>query len=211
MDTSSWSQVDAGVASALGAIVATAAARKLQHPRVFALTLERLDAALARRRALTIRLAVGFALYEAVVAVVVVAFRGTVGFVAAAFLLVACVGFLLALARAVQQSVPCACFGRLGRTAAGGREIGRGIVLVAGAAFLVVHRALAVRSGYGFGLVAGLTVAVVLLLIVVAQRIGATVRPGVDLQPAAPKRSGAVAGWTRNALGYDNDLYSSPS
>ena len=47
-------------------------------------------------------------------------------------LLVACTGFLVALARAVQQSIPCACFGRLGRTSAGGREIGRGIALLAG-------------------------------------------------------------------------------
>ena len=33
-----WSQVDAGVALALGVIVETAAIRKLQRPRVFALT-----------------------------------------------------------------------------------------------------------------------------------------------------------------------------
>jgi hypothetical protein len=209
MDAASWSQVDAGVALAIGAIVATAAARKLQRPRVFALTLERLDPALVGRRPVTIRLAIGFALYEAVVAVGVIALRGTAGFVVAGLLLVACVGFLLALARAVQQSVPCACFGRLGRTAAGGREIGRGIVLVAGAAFLVVHRTLDVGSGYGFGAVTGLTVVVVVLLIVLAQCIGARVRPGVELESGVPGRSGTVAGWMRNALGYDNDLYSS--
>jgi hypothetical protein len=208
MDAASWSQVDAGVALAIGAIVETAAIRKLQRPRVFALTLERLDPALSRRRPLTIRLARGVAAYEAVVGVGVFAFRGTIGFVFAGFLLVACAGFLLALARAVQQSVPCACFGRLGRTAAGGREIGRGIVLVAGAMFLVVHRALDVRAGFGLGPATGLTVVAMALLIVVAQRVGAAVRPGVELQAGIPRRAGALAGWIRNALGYDNDLYS---
>ena len=137
-----WSQVDAGVALALGLIVETAAIRKLQRPRVFALTLQRLDPALSGRRSLSIRLAFVVAGYEAIVGAGVVVFRGEIGFVFACALLVACAGFLVALARAIQQSVPCACFGRLGRTAAGGREIGRGIALVAGAAFLVVHRAL---------------------------------------------------------------------
>src|SRR5579859_969709 len=194
MDAASWSQVDAGVALALGAVLATAAVRKLQHPRVFALTLERLDPALGRRRPLTIRLAVGFAVYEAVVAVSVIAFRGTVGFIAAAFLVVACVGFLVALARAVQQSVPCACFGRIGRTAAGGREIGRGIALLAGAAFLVAHRALDAGTGDGYGPLAAASVVMTGLVIVAAQRVGARVRPGVELGDGNPAGRRSLAG-----------------
>src|SRR4051812_22294746 len=120
MSASMWSEVDAGVAVTLGVIVSTAAVRKLQRPRVFALTLQRLDPALTARRALSLRLTFVVAAYELAAGSGVVAFRGVVGFVLACMLLVACAGFLLALARALQQSVPCACFGRLGRTAAGG-------------------------------------------------------------------------------------------
>src|SRR4051794_27841927 len=149
-----WTQIDAGVALVLGAIVETAAIRKLQRPRIFALTLERLEPTLVGKRRTAIRLALAIAAYEAVVAVGVVASRGSVGFAFAGALLVACAGFLGALARAVEQSIPCACFGRLGRTAAGGREVGRGVVLVVGAAFLVVHRAVSAGSGYGFGPIA---------------------------------------------------------
>ena len=130
-----------GVALVLGAIVGTAAVRKAQRPRVFAGTLQRLDPALASRRALATRLTFVVATYEAAVAVGVIGLRAGPGFFAACGLLIACFGFLIALARAVQQSVPCACFGRLGRTAAGGRETGRAVALVGGAAFLVVHRA----------------------------------------------------------------------
>src|SRR5437899_4779449 len=92
-----WSQVDAGVALTLGAIVEIAAIRKLQRPRVFALTLQRLDPALSSRRPLTLRLAVVIAGYEAIVGAGVVAFRGFAGFAFACGLLVACAGFLVAL------------------------------------------------------------------------------------------------------------------
>ena len=200
-----WSQVDAGVALALGLIMATAAVRKLQRPRVFALTLQRLDPALSGRRTLSIRLALVLAGYEAAVGAGVVVFRGDPGFVFACALLVACAGFLAALARAVQQSVPCACFGRLGRTAAGGREIARGIALVAAATFLVVHRALDAHTSHGTGLVAAAAFVATACLIAVAQRVGAIVRPGVELQPDAPSLARSV----RSLTGYDNDLYSS--
>lgn len=204
MSGSFWSQVDAGVALALGLIVETAAIRKLQRPRVFALTLQRLDPALSGRRSLSIRLAFVVAGYEAIVGAGVVAFRGEIGFVFACALLVACTGFLVALARAIQQSVPCACFGRLGRTAAGGREVARGIVLVAGATFLVVHRALDASAGYAAGPVAAMAVVVTVCLIAVAQRVGARVRPGVELQPGAAPFASSI----RSLTGYDNDLYS---
>jgi hypothetical protein len=205
MNPSVVSQVDAGVALALGAIVVTAAVRKLQRPRVFASSLQRLDPALADRRSLTIRFAILFAIYELVVGSAVVAFRGVLGFVFACGFLVACTGFLAALARAVQQSVPCACFGRLGRTAAGGREIGRAIALVAGAGFLVVHRALDPDAGYGVGPVAVVAIVAMALVIVTAQRIGAAVRPGVELDDAART---SLLGALRATTGYDNDLYS---
>jgi hypothetical protein len=207
MSASVWSQVDAGVALALGVLVETAALRKLQRPRVFALTLQRLDPALSARRSLTIRLAFVVAGYEALVGAGVVGFRGAPGFAFACALLVACTGFLVALARAVQQSVPCACFGRLGRTAAGGREIGRGIALVAGAAFLVAHRAFDAGAGYGAGPVAAAAVVVTVFVIVVAQRIGAKVRPGVELQPGSPRERRSFAASMRSLAGYDNDLY----
>jgi hypothetical protein len=202
-----WSQVDAGVALTLGAIVEIAAIRKLQRPRVFALTLQRLDPALTSRRPLTLRLAVVIAGYEAIVGVGVVAFRGIVGFAFACGLLVACAGFLVALGRAVQQSVPCACFGRLGRTAAGGREIGRALALVAGAAFLVGHRALDVHTGYGVGPVALAAVVATGLVIVVAQHIGAAVRPGVEVASPAEVDGRMFAGSVRRLAGFDNDLY----
>jgi hypothetical protein len=204
MSVSLWSQVDAGVALALGLIVETAAIRKLQRPRVFALTLQRLDPALSGRRSLSIRLAFVVAGYEAIVGAGVVVFRGEIGFVFACALLVACAGFLVALARAIQQSVPCACFGRLGRTAAGGREIARGIALVAGASFLVVHRALDASTGYAAGPVAAVAFVATAGLIAAAQRIGARVRPGVEPQPGAASLASSV----RSITGYDNDLYS---
>jgi hypothetical protein len=146
-----------------------------------------------------------FAIYELVVGTGVVAFRGVVGFVFACGLLVACTGFLAALSRAVQQSVPCACFGRLGRTAAGGREIGRAIALVAGAGFLVVHRAVDPNAGYGVGPVAVLTFVAMASAIVAAQRIGAAVRPGVELDESA---RASILSVVRETTGYDNDLYS---
>ncbi len=202
-----WTQIDAGVALVLGAIVETAAIRKLQQPRVFAPTLERLEPVLVGRRRVAIRLALGIAGYEAVVGAGVVAFRGTAGFVFACALLVVCAGFLAALARAVQQSVPCACFGRLGRTAAGGREVGRGVVLVVAAAFLVVRRAAAGGAGYGVGWTAVIAVVATALLIVAGQRLGARVRPGVELAPGVGDRKRALARSIRNLVGVDNDLY----
>jgi len=173
---------------------------------VFARTLQRLDPTLAERAALARRLTFAVAAYEAIVGVGVIALRGDPGFAAACALLVACVAFVVALARAVQQSVPCACFGRLGRTAAGGREIGRGIALVVGAGFLVVHRALAANSGYGVGPVMIAAVGLTVVVIVLAQRTGGRIRPGVDLPP-----NGSLASALRSLSGYDNDLYSSTS
>jgi hypothetical protein len=202
-----WSQVDAGVALALGAIVATAAVRKMQRPVVFALTLQRLDPKLSGRRALATRLTFLVAGYELVVGIGVVAFRGGVGFAFACLLLVACVGFLLALARAVQQSIPCGCFGRLGRTAAGGREIGRAVALAIGASFLVVQRAVAGSTSYGIGPIALVALVATALFIVVAQRIGARIRPGVEV--VDDRTAGSFANTLRAVVGYDNELYSS--
>jgi len=211
MGTSEWSQIDAGVALTVGAIVVTAAVRKLQRPRAFALTLRRLDPALSSRRALTVRFAYLVAGYELIVGSGVVVFRGVVGFVAACGLLVACVGFLIALARAVQQSVPCACFGRLGRTAAGGREIGRAIALVGCSGFLVVQRAVNIDANAGFGGLAAAAVVGTTFLIVTAQIIGAAARPGVELPGAAASaavaESSSLASMVRRFTGYDNDLY----
>jgi hypothetical protein len=141
----------------------------------------------------------------------IVGFRGALGFAFAGALLVACTGFLVALARAVQQSIPCACFGRLGRTAAGGREIGRGMALVAGAAFLVAHRALDAGTRYGAGPLAAASVVVTGLVIVAAQRVGARVRPGVELGDGNPGGGRSLAGSMRALVGYDNDLYTSGS
>jgi hypothetical protein len=203
-----WPQLDAGVALALGAILVTAALRKLQNPRVFALTLQRLDPALNGRRALTLRWACFIAGYEAVVGIGVVAFRGGLGFPCACAVLIACTAFLVAVARAVQQSLPCACFGRLGRTAAGGREIGRAIVLVVGASFLVVHRALDSTRSYGVGPWALVALLVTVAAIVGAQRFGARIRPGVELVPAVPDDRVSVVRSVRTIIGYDSDLYS---
>jgi hypothetical protein len=203
-----WPQLYAGVALALGAILVTAALRKLQNPRVFALTLQRLDPALNGRRALTLRWACFIAGYEAVVGIGVVAFRGGLGFPCACAVLIACTAFLVALARAVQQSLPCACFGRLGRTAAGGREIGRAIVLVVGASFLVVHRALDSTRSYGVGPWALVALLVTVAAIVGAQRFGARIRPGVELVPAVPDDRVSVVRSVRTIIGYDSDLYS---
>jgi hypothetical protein len=143
------------------------------------------------------------------------ALRGALGFGAACALLIACVGFLLALARAVQQSVPCSCFGRLGRTAAGGREIGRGIVLVVGAGFLVVHRAIDPSTAYGVGPIALVAVVSTGVLIVVAQWVGGRVRPGAEVAvttepepaPAPGREHGALLRALRDVAGIDNDLY----
>ena len=213
VSTPVWPQVDAGVALALGVIVETAAIRKLQRPRVFGLTLQRLDPGLEGRRVLATRLAILVASYEAVVAAGVVVVRGTWGFGFACGMLVACAGFLVALARAVQQSVPCACFGRLGRTAAGGREVGRASALLAGAAFLVVHRALDAGTAYGIGPVAVAAVVATVVVILVGQRVGAAIRPGAhiadgDAGVGAPR---SLAGSIRAMAGYDNDLYTSGS
>ncbi|HEV7526350.1 MAG TPA: hypothetical protein VGP92_15375, partial [Acidimicrobiia bacterium] len=144
---------------------------------------------------------------ELVVGAGVIAFRGTPGFVFACGMLLACVGFLLALTRAVQRSVPCGCFGRLGRTAAGGREIGRALALAAGAAFLVVHRALDARTVYGLGPVAGVAVVAMGALIVLAQQVGAHLRPGVEVRPESTDGRSALTRNVRRITGYDSDIY----
>jgi hypothetical protein len=201
-------QVDAGVALGLGCILAVAAVRKVQHVAVFALTLQRLDGSLAGRRAFARRLTLAVATYELATAVGVNVFRGTAGFLFACAAVVACAGFVAALLRAVQQSVPCACFGRLGRTAAGGREIARALVLLGGAVFLVVQRAVEPGSAYGFGIVALVSAFAFLLIIAAAQRVGARIRPGSDLPGAAEPRS--FRGALRVVAGVDNELYAPP-
>jgi hypothetical protein len=200
-----WVQVDAGVALGLGAVLAVAAVRKLQHVDVFALTLRRLDPSVVRRASTTRRLVFAVAIFELVTAVGVNAFRGTAGFLFACAAVVACTAFVAALLRAVQQSVPCACFGRLGRTAAGGREIARAIVLLAGAVFLVVHRAVESATAYGFGLVALISALAFLVVVAAAQVIGARIRPGVDLSDADERRS--IGDALRVLTGVDNELY----
>ncbi len=207
MSASVWSQIDAGTALALGLIVETAAIRKFQRPRVVALTLERLEPRLVGRRRRAICIGLVIAAYEAIVAAGVVGFRGTTGFVFACALFVACAGFLVALTRAVQRSVPCACFGRLGRTAAGGREIGRGLVLVAASAFLVVHRALDVHGGYGFGAGGLIALVATVVLIVAGQRVGVAVRPGVALPAGSATDERSLTSALRSLVGIDNDLY----
>jgi hypothetical protein len=203
-----WSQLDAGVALVSGAILTTASIRKLQRPEVFARTLQQLDPAWSGRRSLTLRIAIAIGIYESVVGVGVVVFRGALGFPFACALLVACVVFLVALARAVQQSVPCACFGRLGKTAAGGREIGRAFVLVAAASFLVGHRALDARAAYGIGPYALGAAVVTLTAIVAAQWIGGRVRPGVAPAPDTAGGRASLAEAVRTIAGYDSDIYS---
>ncbi len=207
MNAPVWSQVDAGVALTLGAIVVTAAVRKFQRPKVFALTLQRLDPRLAGRHALAARLTFVVALYELLTGIGVVVFRGPLGFTSACALLVACVGFLLALERAVQRSIPCGCFGRLGRSAAGGREIGRAVAMVIGASFLVLQRAIDGNTSYGFGPITFASMITTVLAIVVAQRIGARIRPGIELEPETV-HDRSFARSLRNLTGYDNDLYS---
>jgi hypothetical protein len=199
-----WVQVDAGVALGLGAILAVAAVRKLQHVDVFALSLRRLDPSLVRRASTTRRLAVGVAIYELATAAGLNAFRGTAGFLFACAAVVATAAFVAALLRAIQQSVPCACFGRLGRTAAGGREIARALALLAGALFLVVHRALEHTTAYGFGIGALVSALAFLLVVAVAQRVGARLRPGADVLKAEPR---SVAGAVRGLTGVDSELY----
>jgi hypothetical protein len=200
-----WVQVDAGVALALGAVLGVAAIRKLQHVDVFALTLRRLDPSLVRRASTTRGLVFAVAGYELVTAIGINAFRGTAGFVFAAAAVVACAAFVAALLRAIQQSVPCACFGRLGRTAAGGREIARALALLAGAGFLVVHRALETGTAYGLGLVAVLSALGFLLIVAIAQRTGARVRPGAELsRPTEPRSLGSAL---RGIAGVDSELY----
>ena len=110
-----------------------------------------------------------------------------------------------ALLRAIQQSVPCACFGRLGRTAAGGREIARSLVLLGGAGFLVVHRAVVSGTAYGFGIGALVSAFAFLLVVAVAQRVGAGIRPGTEPADVAEQESFASA--LRAVAGVDNELY----
>jgi hypothetical protein len=200
-----WVQVDAGVAAGLGAILAVAAVRKLQHVDVFALTLRRLDGSRIRRANATRRLAFAVAISELTIAAGVNAFRGTAGFLFACAAVVACAAFVAALLRAVQQSVPCACFGRLGRTAAGGREVARALVLLGGAGFLVVQRAIESGTEYGFGVVAFVSALAFLLLVAVGQYAGARIRPGTELPEAAGRQSFGDA--LRVLAGVDNELY----
>ena len=205
MDAPFWVQVDAGVALGLGAILAVAAVRKLQHIEVFALTLRRLDGSRIRRAAPTLRLAYAVAVFEITIAVGVNAVRGAAGFLFACAAVVACAGFVAALLRAVQQSIPCACFGRLGRTAAGGREIARAIVLLGGAVFLVVQRAIEAGAAYGFGPVALVSAVAFLLLVAAGQYVGARIRPGTD--PAETSEHRSFGGALRAVAGVDNELY----
>jgi len=200
-----WVQVDAGVAIGLGAILAVAAVRKLQHVEVFALTLRRLDGARVRRASTTLRLVYAVAVFELTIAVGVNVFRGTAGFLFACAAVVACTAFLAALLRAIQQSVPCACFGRLGRTAAGGREVARALVLLAGAAVLVAHRAVETSTAYGFGIVALVSAVVLLVLVAASQYVGARVRPGADA--AAELEQASFGDALRALAGVDNELY----
>jgi hypothetical protein len=200
-----WVQVDAGVAFGLGAILAVAAVRKLQHVEVFALTLRRLDPSPIRRAGTTRRLTYAVAICELTIAVGVNAFRATAGFLFACAAVVACAGFVAALFRAIQRSAPCACFGRLGRTAAGGREIARAIVLLGAAVFLVVHRAIETSTAYGLGFVALVSAVALLLLVAAGQYLGARIRPGTDL-PETPEH-GSFGGALRALAGVDNELY----
>jgi hypothetical protein len=200
-----WVQVDAGVALGLGSIFAVAAVRKLQHVEVFALTLRRLDGSNVRRASTTRRLAYAVAICELTIAAGVNSFRGTAGFLFACAAVVVCVAFVVALLRAIRQSVPCACFGRLGRTAAGGREVARALVLLGGAAFLVVHRAIESSSAYGFGGIAVASAIAFLLLVGAGQSVGARIRPGIDLEETAERKS--LGDTLRVLAGVDNELY----
>jgi len=177
-------QIDAGVAAALAVIVGAAAVAKLARPAVFARNLQLLDRSLAARPGLARRLALGASVYEAAVAVGVVAFRADAGFGFACGLLVACVAFLVVLGRAVRAAVPCACFGSVGRATASGREVGRAVVMLGGAAFLVAHRAVDAGGAYGFGPWAAVALVVTGAAVGVGLRVGGLIAPAAGARPA---------------------------
>ncbi len=61
---------------------------------------------------------------------------------------------------------------------------------------------------YGFGPAAVVAVVGFALLIVLAQRIGGHVRPGVDLRADAPRDRESLGRSARVFIGIDSDLYS---
>jgi len=77
--------------------------------------------------------------------------------------------------------------------------------------FLVVQRAVNLDADAALGGVAAAAVAGTAFLILIAQIIGAAVRPGVELPGAAASaavaESSSIAAMVRRFTGYDNDLY----
>ena len=67
-----------------------------------------------------------------------------------------------------------------------------------------MHRALDAQAGYGAGPVAAAAFVAMVGVIAIAQRVGASVRPGVELQADTPSLARSI----RGIAGYDNDLYS---
>ncbi|HWS46904.1 MAG TPA: MauE/DoxX family redox-associated membrane protein [Acidimicrobiia bacterium] len=198
-------QVDTGISVVVGAIVLVAAIAKLRAPAVFARTLTRLSPRLRRRRPTWARpLAIAFSVAEATVAVAVIALRGAAGVAAAAGLLVLTCGFVAAVARAIHVGTACSCFGRLGNTAAGGRELGRALALTALAAAVLGLRAHDPAAAIALGVAAVVAGLGAFVVIVAAQAIGGVLRPGrrADVMPGG----GSLLGAVRDAVGYDGAL-----
>jgi hypothetical protein len=117
---------------------------------------------------------------------------------AAVALLGLCIGFLFALCRALRVGAGCSCFGRLSRTSAGGRELGRAVALIAIGGTVVV-----LRAGPPDGrpdLVLSISAAAVGAgFLVLAMVVGERLRPAAG-HPANIR--------PRDLLGFDSGLYS---
>ena len=198
-------ELDSGLSFLIGLILVLAGVQKMRDPRPLQITLRQLYPSVRHRgERVAGRLAVAVACVEIVVGLTGTVLRGPAGLAASGVTLVLCCGFLLALRRALRVGANCSCFGRLSRTAVGGRELGRAVALLAVAATTAGLRVGRHDWPPTVGWPTILAIACGAGVVLLATGLGERLRPAGD--PAAePSRSPGPG--LREVIGFDGSLY----
>jgi methylamine utilization protein MauE len=200
-----------GAGAVGGSLLAFAGAVKLASPGRFATSLRTLvPAAPVRRLGGAAAVAVG--VVEIGIGVCLAMTPGVAGTAAAVVATALCLAFVLAVVRAIRLGAGCSCFGSLGRTRAGGREVGRATGLLAVCATLAALDLGAQPSGVApaWGPASAAGAAATVIVIALAMVLGERLHPAARPIAAA----GATARLARRALevaGLDDQLATSLS
>jgi hypothetical protein len=208
-------QIASGIAFAVAAILAVAGVLKLAGPETLVTSLDRLlpGRSWYARAARTKRAVRGLGVAEIGLGAALAMVRGWPGVAVAAAVVALTVGFVLVVRRAIRLGVSCGCFGRLGQTSAGGRELGRAVSVAAAAAAVLLFQLATVGSPLSVGVASLVAAAGTFGCVALGMEVGERMSGKVQLRSAPSHRSRETTRFSRirsrlgEALGLDNGVF----